>query len=62
MNSFLTEDFITCFQQLPQDVKEKARKNYRLWCQNSNHPSLHFKRVHTRGQIYSVRIGIGWRA
>jgi len=62
VNSHLTEDFLACFRQLPQDVKEKARKNYRLWRQNPNHPSLRFKRVHTREPIYAVRVGIEWRA
>lgn len=62
MNSYLTEDFLACFGRLPQNVKEKARKKYRLWRQNPNHPSLQFKRVHTREPIYSVRVGIGWRA
>ena len=62
MNSYLTEDFLECFGQLPQEIKEKARKNDRLWRQNPNHPSLQFKRVYTREPIYAVRIGIGWRA
>ncbi len=62
MNSYLTEDFLACFRRLPQNVKEKARKNYRLWCQNRNHPSLQFKRVHPIEPIYSIRVGIGWRA
>ena len=61
MNSYLTEDFLECFRQLPQDVKEKARRSYRFWKQNPNHPSLQFKRVHTRELIYAVRVGIGWR-
>ena len=61
MNSYLTEDFLACFRQLPEDVKEKARRNYRFWRQNPNHPSLQFKKVHTREPIYSVRVGIGWR-
>lgn len=61
MNSYLTEDFLECFRQLPQEIKEKARKNYRFWKQNPNHPSLQFKRVHTREPIYAVRVGIGWR-
>ena len=26
------------------------------------HPSLRFKRVHPNEPIYSVRVGIGWRA
>ena len=61
MNSYLTEDFLEYFRRLPQEIKEKARKNYRLWRQNPNHPSLQFKRVHTREPIYAVRVGIGWR-
>ncbi len=62
MNSYLREDFLSCFRELPQSVKEKARKNYRLWVQNPNHPSLQFKQVHPKEPIYSVRVGIGWRA
>ena len=61
MNSYLTEDFLECFGKLPQEIKEKARRNYHLWRQNPNHPSLQFKRVHTREPIYAVRVGIGWR-
>lgn len=26
------------------------------------HPSLQFKRVHAKEPIYSVRVGLGWRA
>ncbi|MCY3549770.1 MAG: hypothetical protein OXH39_04865 [Candidatus Poribacteria bacterium] len=62
MNSHLTRDFLARFRQLPENVKEKTRKNHRLWQQNPNHPSLRFKRVHTIEPIYSVRIGIEWRA
>lgn len=62
MNSYLTDDFLACFRSLPQNIKKKARKNYRLWAQNRNHPSLQFKQVHTTEPIYSVRVGIGWRA
>ena len=54
-------DFLERFGRLPQDVKEKARRSYRFWKQNPNHPSLQFKRVHTREPIYAVRVGIGWR-
>ena len=30
--------------------------------QDPNQPSLQFKRVHSRERIYSIRVGIGWRA
>jgi len=62
MNSYLTDDFLSCFRDLPENVKEKARKNHRLWKQDPNHPSLQFKQVHPTKPLYSLRIGIGWRA
>jgi len=62
VNSYLTEDFIKHYRALPQQIREQARKNYRLWKQDARHPSLHFKQIHTTEPIYSVRIGRGWRA
>lgn len=62
MNSQITEDFLTCFAELPDEIKTQARKNYRLWCENSSHPSLHFKRIHGHENLNSVRVGLGWRA
>jgi hypothetical protein len=62
VNSVLTEDFIACFRALPDSVQDLARKNYRLWRNDSAHPSLHFKRVHSTEPLYSVRVGRGWRA
>jgi len=60
--SHLTEEFRERFRKLPDRVKQTARKNYRLWQQDPSHPSLEFKRAHTRRPIYSIRVGIGWRA
>jgi hypothetical protein len=62
MNSELTAEFIHCFADLPERVQRTARKNYQLWKQNLNHPSLEFKKLNTKQPIYSVRTGIGWRA
>lgn len=62
MNSILTDDFITAFRDLPEAVKDLARKNYRLWRANPYHPGLQFKRVHPTEPIYAVRVGRGWRA
>ena len=61
MNSRPTESFIALFAALPDAVKAQARKAYRLWRQNPRHPSLHFKRIHDREPLYSVRISLGWR-
>ena len=62
MISHLTESFRKAFADLPEHVRNTARKNYRLWKENSSHPGLEFKKAHTRRPIYSVRVGMGWRA
>ena len=62
MNSHLTEDFVAHFRRLPRRIQELARKNYRLWKRNPAHPSFDFKQVSRRSPIFSVRVGIGWRA
>lgn len=61
MNSRLTEDFLACFAELPETIKVQARRVYRSWRENPYHPSLHFKKVHNREPIYSVRVSLGWR-
>jgi len=43
-------------------VREVARKAYRLFRENPNHPSLQFKKIHAREPIYSVRVTLGYRA
>ncbi len=62
MNSHLTESFITLFNSLPKRIKRSARRNYRLWQRDASHRSLQFKRVGRKHEVYSVRVGIGWRA
>ena len=62
MISYLSDDFFKCYDNLPSRIKERARKCYKLWQDNSHHPSLEFKRVSRKQSVFSVRIGIGWRA
>jgi hypothetical protein len=62
VKSRVAEDFLTRFARLPDEVKAQARKAHRLWRRNPAHPSLRFKRIHAREPLYSVRIGLGWRA
>jgi hypothetical protein len=33
-----------------------------MFRENARHPSLHFKKVHDRDPIYSVRVTLGYRA
>lgn len=62
MKSSRTHDFRRLFLKLPQRVKETARKNYQLWKNNPFHPSLEFKQINAKDNLWSVRVGIGWRA
>ena len=46
MNSIVTDDFMDCFARLPAEVREQARRAYRLWRANPSHPGLRFKPIH----------------
>ncbi len=59
--SSLTESFTQLFAKLPTEIRERARKSYRLWKVNPGHPSLHFKKIHSSEPLYSVRVTKGWR-
>ena len=43
-------------------MQRRARESYRQFQQNPNHPGIHFKQVHAVQPVYSVRIGLGYRA
>lgn len=60
MNSHITEQFRKRFEDLPTDVQRTAEEPYRLWQQDPFYASLHFKEI--RAGIWSVRIGLRWRA
>jgi hypothetical protein len=60
VKSSCTPRFWECYQELPETVQELARKNYALWRDNPQHPSLTFKPV--GNGIWSVRIGRSYRA
>lgn len=62
MRSHVTSEFRRLFANLPDEVRQRARQSYVLWKDNPVHPGVQFKRVHPREPIYSVRIGIDWRA
>jgi mRNA-degrading endonuclease HigB of HigAB toxin-antitoxin module len=43
-------------------VQQQASNAYTLWKTDPYHPSLQFKRVSQKQPIYSVRIGLNYRA
>ena len=54
--------FWALYRQLPDEVKKLADRNYQLLRLTPTHPSLHFKKVGKNRQLWSVRIGKGYRA
>jgi hypothetical protein len=62
VRSRATPRFWAAYRELPPDVREAARKAYRLFRDNTGHPSLHFKKVHDQDPIYSVRVTLGYQA
>ena len=57
-----TERFRKCFKKLPPDIQSKARKSFNVWQNNPNHKSIKFKKIHSKKEIFSIRITIGYRA
>jgi hypothetical protein len=62
VKSHTTRKFWRLFDDLPADVQEHARRSYAQFAIDPSHPSLNFKRVDRNDPIYSVRIGIHFRA
>jgi hypothetical protein len=60
--SHTTAQFRKIFRELPAEVQRQARRAYRIFQQNPNHPSLRFKPVHPTRPIYSARISSDYRA
>jgi hypothetical protein len=50
------------YSNLPEQVRSQARRAYQLFLRDPSHPSLNFKKVVDGGNIYSARIGRGYRA
>jgi hypothetical protein len=62
MKSQTTKSFWKHYWALPPEIRQRARRAYKLWRDNPAHPSLFFKRVKEGQPLYSVRIGLGYRA
>ena len=62
MKSHLDPAFLKLYRELPNQIRQQARKTYQLWKSDPGHPSLHFKCVSPRLNAYSVRVGQAWRA
>ena len=59
MKHYASPRFWQCYEQLPENVRAVADRNFELLKVDTRHPSLHFKPV---GSFRSVRVGMGYRA
>lgn len=62
IESRTTRRFWRLFADLPAETQEEAKRAYRLFRDNPAHPSLHFKKLEGEDGIYSIRVGLGYRA
>jgi hypothetical protein len=62
VNSHTTTRFRSAFEALPEKVQRNARRAYRLFQKDPQHPSLQFKQVHPARPIFSARVALGYRA
>jgi hypothetical protein len=62
VTSSVTREFRQQLARLPVTVQQQAARAYALWRSDPSHPGLQFKRVSQRQPIYSVRVGLGYRA
>jgi hypothetical protein len=58
----MTREFREAFASLPNDIQRQAQRAYRLFRTDPRYPSLRFKKVDEESNVYSVRIGLGYRA
>jgi hypothetical protein len=62
IQSRTTRRFWRLFSDLPAEVQQEARRAYQLFQTNPAHPALRFKKLEGENDIYSARIGLGYRA
>jgi len=62
IQSRTTRRFWRLFSDLPAEVQQEARRAYQLFQANPAHPALRFKKLEGEDDIYSARIGLGYRA
>ena len=62
IESRVTRRFREAYANLPEEVRRQARQAYLRFRKDPRHPSLRFKKVDEENNIFSVRIGLGYRA
>ena len=55
-------EFNKRFARLPSNVQKQAKDAYQIFKDNPYYPSLHFECIDREEALYSVRIGLHYRA
>ncbi len=55
------ESYWSNYDELPDDIRKLAEKNYKLWKESPSDPSLRFKRIHEQLPVFSFRVGLKYR-
>jgi mRNA-degrading endonuclease RelE of RelBE toxin-antitoxin system len=61
MKLFFTQSFIRDYRSLPQRLKKAVDKQLELFLADSQHPSLHIKKMQDPRDIWEGRITKGYR-
>lgn len=59
MSSYALPSFWKCYHELPHHVRKLADKNFALFKENPQHPSLGFRK---KGGVYTAEVGRSYRA
>jgi hypothetical protein len=62
VKSRTTKRFRDALARLPATVQVQAREAYGLFKQDPDHPSLRFRPIQRTQNVYSARVGKGYRA
>ncbi len=62
MKSYVTKAFRERYSKLPSHMRRSAARCYGMWKADPHHPGLQFRKVGSHRPVYSIRVGIGWRA
>jgi len=62
IQSATTRRFRALFVELPSEVQREAVKAFRHFRVDPSHPGLHFKKLEGEDNLFSARVGLGYRA
>ena len=62
MNHYTLPRFWKHYHALPKEVQRLADEQFERLKSDPKHPSLHFKKVGRRKQLWSARVGMHYRA